>query len=177
VEERSSPAISSPVRLISSDATASSIRAVLLAPASGATTTGSRGAVLVAAGIDHDASPVLDDAVPERYAHLLFVCGPVQGQTMRERHDRLVNGRRIAVNARTARERLLVGDWSRFAPRERPEYDDRSLNAPAASIVCSSVGGSTSADVWRRSVVVPRPTTGAGSGSYVGVHESGIPRE
>lgn len=39
----------------------------------------------------------LDDADPERYTHLLFVCGPVHGEQVRSLHSRFGGCRRIAV--------------------------------------------------------------------------------
>ncbi|MCW2890057.1 MAG: hypothetical protein QOE54_182 [Streptosporangiaceae bacterium] len=43
------------------------------------------------------AGPSLDDAVPEHYTHLVFVCGPVHGPQIRDLHVRYANCRRIAV--------------------------------------------------------------------------------
>jgi hypothetical protein len=64
-------------------------------------------AALAAAGIRHDVawSPVmcpaggmrLDQAAPDRYTHLLFVCGPAHGEQVRELHDRFARSRRIAI--------------------------------------------------------------------------------
>jgi hypothetical protein len=39
----------------------------------------------------------LDDAAPERYAHVDFVCGPLHGQQLRWLHDHFARCRRIAV--------------------------------------------------------------------------------
>jgi hypothetical protein len=58
------------------------------------------------AGIDYDTawSPVfrpgglrLEDARPERYTHLVFVCGPVRGEQVAALHARYRSCRRIAV--------------------------------------------------------------------------------
>lgn len=61
---------------------------------------------LTAARIPHDSawSPVfragalhLDDADSARYSHLIFVCGPVHGQQVRDLHERYAHCRRVAV--------------------------------------------------------------------------------
>lgn len=39
----------------------------------------------------------LDDADPARYSHLVFACGPVHGQPVRELHERFAGAVRIAV--------------------------------------------------------------------------------
>jgi hypothetical protein len=39
----------------------------------------------------------LDEAVPQRYSHLVFVCGPVYGEPVRELHQRFARCRRIAI--------------------------------------------------------------------------------
>ncbi|WP_232839203.1 polysaccharide pyruvyl transferase family protein [Streptomyces triticisoli] len=62
--------------------------------------------VLRRAGLDHDVawSPGfrpdalhLDDAVPERYGRLVFVCGPLHGPQIEELHHRFAHCVRIAV--------------------------------------------------------------------------------
>jgi Polysaccharide pyruvyl transferase len=62
--------------------------------------------MLRAAGVDFDVawSPVfrpgalsLGEAVPDRYTHLLFVCGPVAGGPVAALHERFAGCRRIAV--------------------------------------------------------------------------------
>lgn len=61
---------------------------------------------LQAGGIDHDIawSPVfqpaglrLEDAPPERYTHLIFVCGPIRGEQVAQLHARYAACCRIAV--------------------------------------------------------------------------------
>jgi len=39
----------------------------------------------------------LDEALPQRYSHLIFVCGPVHGQQVAGLHGRLPGSRRIAI--------------------------------------------------------------------------------
>ncbi|RAY13215.1 polysaccharide pyruvyl transferase family protein [Actinomadura craniellae] len=43
------------------------------------------------------AGPSLADASPDRYTHLVFACGPVQGEQIRRLHERYRHCRRIAV--------------------------------------------------------------------------------
>jgi hypothetical protein len=61
---------------------------------------------LESAAIDYDIawSPVfrpgglrIDDAAPQRYSHLVFVCGPVRGEQIAALHARYASCRRIAV--------------------------------------------------------------------------------
>jgi polysaccharide pyruvyl transferase len=64
-------------------------------------------AALSCAGVEHEVawSAVmcppgdvrLDEVAPPRYTHLLFVCGPVHGQPVRELHARFAGCHRIAV--------------------------------------------------------------------------------
>jgi hypothetical protein len=64
-------------------------------------------ACLASAGIRHDVAwstvmcpsggLLLDDALPDRYTHLVFVCGPAHGQPVCDLHERFARCRRIAV--------------------------------------------------------------------------------
>lgn len=45
----------------------------------------------------HPESLHLDDAPPERYTHVLFVCGPAHGEQVRALHRRYAQCRRVAV--------------------------------------------------------------------------------
>ncbi len=67
----------------------------------------------------------LDEARPERYSHLIFVCGPVHGEQIAALHRRFARCRRVAVGvtvidpadpAVTGFDLLLARDGDRFPP-------------------------------------------------------------
>lgn len=82
------------------------------------------------AGIDHDTawSPMfrpdaltLDDAVPDHYSHLVFVCGPVHGGQIAWLTDRFASCRRIAVGVSVVdpADAVLEG-FDVLIPRDMP---------------------------------------------------------
>ena len=66
----------------------------------------------------------LDEVVPERYAQLLFVCGPVHGRRIAELHQRFAHCFRVAlgVSAVDVRDPALTG-FHRVLVRDGPGRD------------------------------------------------------
>lgn len=93
-------------------------------------------AALSTAGVDHDVawSAVmcppgglrLDDADPDRYSHLVFVCGPATGRPLAGLHERFAHCRRIAVGVSVldAADPVTAG-FHRVIARDRPGADAR----------------------------------------------------
>ncbi|RCG29071.1 polysaccharide pyruvyl transferase family protein [Sphaerisporangium album] len=87
---------------------------------------------LTSAGVRHDVawSSVmcpdgglrLDDAPPERYTHLIFVCGPAHGRPVRELHERFAHCRRIAIGVTVvdAADPAVTG-FHEVLPRDAPD--------------------------------------------------------
>lgn len=83
------------------------------------------------AGVPHDvawsavmcppAGLRLDDVRPERYTHLLFVCGPATGRSIAELHERFAHCRRIAVGVSVLDpEDPVTSGFHRVIARDRP---------------------------------------------------------
>jgi hypothetical protein len=78
----------------------------------------------------------LDEAVPERYTHLLFVCGPVHGHRVAALHERFAHCVRVAVGTSTVDPAdPAVGGYHRVLARDgagtRGERLDLAAAAPA----------------------------------------------
>nr|WP_246331295.1 polysaccharide pyruvyl transferase family protein [Saccharopolyspora hordei] len=99
-------------------------------------------AALTEHGIDHDTawSPRfapralhLDDARPEDYTHLVFVCGPAHGWQVRELHTRFPDCHRVAVGVSVLRsDDPAVTGFHRVLPRDGADTAAVDLAAPVA---------------------------------------------
>lgn len=102
-------------------------------------------AALDAAGVGYDIawSPVfrpgalgLGDAAPERYTHLVFVCGPVSGDQIRGLHVRYRSCRRIAVGVTVVDEKdPACAGFDVLLPRDAPGM------APVRDLAAAAPGG------------------------------------
>jgi hypothetical protein len=64
----------------------------------------------------------LDDVLPGRYTHLVFVCGPAHGPPIRELHERFARCRRIAVGVSVVDPSdPSVTGFHEVLPRDTPE--------------------------------------------------------
>jgi hypothetical protein len=76
----------------------------------------------------------LDEASPEAYSHVIFVCGPLCGPQLRELHERFAACRRIAVGVSVIdpRDPAVTGFdlvLARDAPGTAPRHDLSALPA------------------------------------------------
>lgn len=90
------------------------------------------------------ASLSLDDADPDRYTHLVFVCGPVHGEQVRSLHNRFGRCRRIAVGvtvldpsdpAVTGFDVVLVRDTSKQRGRRDLAAGTATCRTPVVGVV------------------------------------------
>lgn len=106
------------------------------------------------AGIDYEIawSPVfrpdglrLEDAAPERYTHLVFVCGPVHGEQVTALHVRYASARRLAVGVTVIdRGDPAYSGFDCVLARDGdlgPPVEDLAALAPRAASPCVPVTG------------------------------------
>ncbi|GLY75864.1 polysaccharide pyruvyl transferase [Actinoallomurus iriomotensis] len=68
----------------------------------------------------------LDDAAPQTYSHLVFVCGPLHGPQLRRLHERYAACRRIAVGVSVIDPRdPAVTGFDVVLPRDAPDAAPR----------------------------------------------------
>ncbi|GAA4488726.1 polysaccharide pyruvyl transferase family protein [Actinoallomurus oryzae] len=85
----------------------------------------------------------LDDAAPEAYSHVVFVCGPLHGPQLRRLHERYAACRRIAVGVSVIdpRDPAVTGFdvvLARDAPDAAPHRDLAAL-PPCAAVPVAGV--------------------------------------
>ncbi len=91
----------------------------------------------------------LDDAPPERYSHVAFVCGPVHGDQVRWLHERYASCRRIAIGVSVVDpddpavrgfDTVLARDGAGYAPDLCLPPDDPDGDRPAVAGVVLAPG-------------------------------------
>ncbi len=85
----------------------------------------------------------LDEALPQRYSHLIFVCGPVHGQQVAGLHGRFPGSRRIAIG-------VTVGQGE-YGERRRHDVVIDWITGWLGSKICAPVPLETRLDIrdWR----------------------------
>lgn len=75
----------------------------------------------------------LEDVVPGRYTHLVFVCGPASGEPLRQLHERFAHCTRIAVGVSVLDpDEAAVRGFHQVLARDRPGSAPRADLATAA---------------------------------------------
>lgn len=131
------------------------------------------------AGIESDTawSPVfrpealrLQDAAPDRYSHLIFVCGPLHGAQVTDLHHRYPHCRRIAVGvsvidrldpAVTGFDAVLARDGATTPPARDLAAQPATTTVPVAGVILAS-GQGEYGDRRRHEVVTDRLTQWVG---------------
>ncbi|MCW2914614.1 MAG: polysaccharide pyruvyl transferase [Actinomycetia bacterium] len=92
----------------------------------------------------------LDDAIPDRYTHLVFVCGPVHGTQVNDLHVRYAGCRRIAVGVSvvdpadpsvTGFDLVLARDGGTGPPRRDLAAGPETSLVPVVGVILSSGQG------------------------------------